>query len=239
MVKLRTVQGWGFSCLEYEVNDEGEVNKIICKICREFYSTEQEQKKLANKYKVSEKFLQQANAYVNGSSVVTKVNFEKYLQNENHEIAALRLKENQILSEVAEDTNESSGNSSENKSSTGAPKQTLLKPMIQGITATKWVQLGRKFQLAHFICTTGKSFKSNETFGTFEKNYHNVGLGSSYFTDKADIEIMKYISLSERLIKTTQPLNENIVNYYSILFDGASTAKCVDEKELFIMKTRI
>ena len=154
MVELRTVQGWGFSCLEYEVNDEGEVNKIICKICREFYSTEQEQKKLANKYKVSEKFLQQANAYVNGSSVVTKANFEKHLQNENHEIAALRLKENQILSQVAEGTNESSGNSSQSKSSTGAPKQTLLKPMIQGITAAKRVQLGRKFQLAHFICTT-------------------------------------------------------------------------------------
>ena len=168
MVELRTVQGWGFSCLEYEVNDEGEVNKIICKICREFYSTEQEQKKLANKYKGSEKFLQQANAYVNDSSVVKKVNFEKHLQNENHEIAALRLKENQI-SEVAEDTNESSGNSSENKSSTGAPKQTLLKPMIQGITAAKRVQLGRKFQLAHFICTTGKSFKSYETFAAFEK----------------------------------------------------------------------
>ena len=32
-------------------------------------------------------------------------------------------------------------------------------------------------------------------------------------------------------------MNENIVNYYSILFDGASSAKCVDEKELFIMKT--
>ena len=28
MVKLRTVQGWGFSCLEYEVNDEGEVNNM-------------------------------------------------------------------------------------------------------------------------------------------------------------------------------------------------------------------
>ena len=50
MVELRTVQGWGFSCLEYEVNDEGEVNKIICKICREFHSTKQEQKKVANKY---------------------------------------------------------------------------------------------------------------------------------------------------------------------------------------------
>ena len=135
MVKLRTVQGWGFSCLEHEVNDEGEVNKVICKICRKFYFTEQKQKKLANKNKVSQKFLQQANAYVNESSVVKKVDFEKHLQNENHEIAALRLKENQILSQVAEDTNKSSGNSSQNKSSTVAPKQTLLKPMIQGITA--------------------------------------------------------------------------------------------------------
>ena len=227
--KLKTVQGWGFSCLEYKVNDEGGVNKIICKICRKFYSTEQEQKKLANKYKGSEKFLQQANAYINGSSIVKKVNFKKHLQNENHKIAALHLK-NQIFSQVAEDTNESSSNSSQNKTSTGAPKQTLLKPMIQGITATKRVQLGRKFQFAHFICTAGKSFKSHENFSTFEKNYHNVRLGSSYLTDKAGIEIMKYISLSERLIKTTQPLNENIVNYYSILFDGASSAKCVDEK---------
>ena len=82
----------------------------------------------------------------------------------------MHLKENQIFSQVAEDTNESSGNSSQDKSSTGAPKQTLLKPMIQGITAAKQVQLGRKFQLAHFIiCTTGKSFKSYETFGAFEK----------------------------------------------------------------------
>ena len=62
---------------------------------------------------------------------------EKHLQNENHEIAALRFKKNQILSQVAEDTNKSSGNSSQNKSSTVAPKQTLLKPMTQGITAAK------------------------------------------------------------------------------------------------------
>ena len=109
--------------------------------------------------------------------------------------------------------------------------------MIQGITATKRVQLGRKFQLAHFICITGKSFQSYETFDAFEKNYHNVDLGSSYLTDKAGAEIMKYISLGKRFKKITQPLHENIVNYYSILFDGASSEKCVDEKELFIMKT--
>ena len=56
-------------------------------------------------------------------------------------------------------------------------------------------------------------------------------------TDKVGAEIMKYISLSERFKKITQPLNENIVKYYSIFFDVASSAKCVDEKELFIMKT--
>ena len=71
--------------------------------------------------KGSEKFFQRVNAYVNGSSVVKKVNFKKHLQNENCEIAALHLKENQILSQVAEDTNESSGNSSQDKSSTGTP----------------------------------------------------------------------------------------------------------------------
>ena len=62
-------------------------------------------------------------------------------------------------------------------------------------------------------------------------------MGSSYLTDKMGAEIMKYISLGERFKKITQPLNENIVNYYSILFDGASSVKCVDEKELSIMKT--
>ena len=32
-------------------------------------------------------------------------------------------------------------------------------------------------------------------------------------------------------------MNENIVNHYSILFDGASSAKCVDKKELVVIKT--
>ena len=31
-----------------------------------------------------------------------------------------------------------------------------------------------------------------------------------------------------------EPINENILNYYSMLFDGATSSKCVDEKELFI-----
>lgn len=35
----------------------------------------------------------------------------------------------------------------------------------------------------------------------------------------------------------TEPINDNIINYYSVLFDGANSAKCIDEKELFMMKT--
>ena len=37
--------------------------------------------------------------------------------------------------------------------------------------------------------------------------------------------------------KITEPLNSNTLNYYSVLFDGGSSAKCVDEKEIFLIKT--
>ena len=47
---------------------------------------------------------------------------------------------------------------------------------------------------------------------------------------------MKYISISQRIKNITEPPNENILNYYSILFAGASSSKCVDEKELFVIK---
>ena len=47
---------------------------------------------------------------------------------------------------------------------------------------------------------------------------------------------MKYISISQRLKNIMEPLNENILNYYSVLFDDASSSKGVDEKELFVIK---
>ena len=68
------------------------------------------------------------------------------------------------------------------------------------------------------------------------KKTHDVDLGNGFLTDKAATEILKYISISQRIKNITEPLNENILNYYSILFDGASSCKCVDEKELFVIK---
>ena len=116
----------------------------------------------------------------------------------------------------------------------GAVKQTLLCPMIQK-TAAECLQLGQKFQLAHFICTNGNSFKLYKNFVKFEKDYHGVDLSNGFLTDKAGTEIIKYISISQR-IKIMEPLNENILDYYSVLFDGTSSSKYVDEKELFVIK---
>ena len=71
----------------------------------------------------------------------------------------------------------------------------------------------------------------------FEKEFHNVDLGNGYLNDKSCAEIVKYISLSNGMKNFTKLLNSNTLNYYSVLFDGGSSAKCVDEKELFLIKT--
>ena len=232
MVKKKTVEGWGFSCLGYEIDKSGEVMKIFCKPCREFYSLEKEQNELAAKCKGSEKFLEQSNAYVNGTCVIKKVDFEKHLTFENHKKAVLRLREKQLS--VSDQLN-----SAENSptSARGAPKQSLLRPMLQKMTAAQRLQLGRKLQLAHFTSSNAKSFKSYSNFAAFEKKYHNVDLGNGYLTDKAGAEIVKYISISQQITNITEPLNNDVLHYYSVLLDGASSAKCIDEKELFVMKT--
>ena len=109
--------------------------------------------------------------------------------------------------------------------------------MLQKMTAAQWLQLGGKFQLACFSSSNPKSFKSYSNFTVFEKKYHNVDLGNSYLTDKAGREIVKYTSISQWITNITEPLNNVVLHYDSVLFDGASSAKCVDEKELFVMKT--
>ena len=232
MVKRKTVERWGFSCLGYEIDESGEVIKIFCKSCREFYSLEKEQNELASKCNGSEKFLEQSNTYVNGTRVIKKVNFENHLTFENYKKAVLSLREKQLSVSAQLSSAENSPTSA-----SGAPKQSLLRPMLQKMTASQRPQLGRKFQLAHFTTPNAKSFKSYSNFAAFEKKYHNVDLGNGYLTDKAGAEIVKYISISQRITNITEPLNYDVLHYYSVLLDGASSAKCVDEKELFVMKT--
>ena len=90
----------------------------------------------------------------------------------------------------------------------GAVKQTLLCPMIQKTSAAQCLQLGQKSQLAHFTCANGNLFKSYKNFGKFEKDYHGVDLGNGFLTDKAGTEIMKYISISQRIKNIMEPLKK-------------------------------
>ena len=72
---------------------------------------------------------------------------------------------------------------------------------------------------------------------SFEKSVHHVDLGSSYNSDRAAKQIISYISKSIVMTEITEPLNNNAINYYSILNDGSSSAKTTHEKEIFLIKT--
>ena len=93
MVKVKTVEGWGFNCMGYETDECGEFTKKFCKICPTFYSSAHEQERLSTKCKGSGKFLQQSNAYVNVTNIIKKANFAKHLLFENHKKATLRCKD--------------------------------------------------------------------------------------------------------------------------------------------------
>ena len=56
-------------------------------------------------------------------------------------------------------------------------------------------------------------------------------------SDTACAEMSKYFSKSIKIKNITEPLNNQEYHYYSIMNDGSSSAKTVDEKELFFMKT--
>ena len=89
-------------------------------------------------------------------------------------------------------------------------------PMIQKTSAAQRLQIGRKSQLADYTCSYSNSFKSYENFRKFEKDYHGVDLGNGFLTDKAGVEIMKYISISQRIKNITEKIKKNIliIAYY-------------------------
>ena len=65
----------------------------------------------------------------------------------------------------------------------------------------------------------------------------NVNLETGYLSDTAGSGIIRYLSKSIKLDNITNPINDGLIKYYSIMSDGSSSAKTMDEKELFLMKT--
>ena len=66
-----------------------------------------------------------------------------------------------------------------------------------------------------------------------------MDLGNGYTNDKARSEIATYISISKRIKDKTKPLKNGISRYCSVLMDGLSSVKILDEKKLYIIKTCI
>lgn len=53
----------------------------------------------------------------------------------------------------------------------------------------------------------------------------------------AGTELVKYLTKSSCMLSITEPINSGAIRYYSIMNDGSSSSKTMDEKELFIIKT--
>ena len=166
--------------------------------------------------------------YVKGTDVIKKNNFKDHLMKSNtHQAAVLRL---------TDDKNKDVTLPSSSKPSS-APKQTTLKPYVQKMTIQQKSQLTRKFQLAHFNVVNCKSFSFYGTMGNFLRDTFKVDLGKSYLYDTAASEMIAALSTSIKQKDLTEPLNSKCIHYYSILNDGSSSAKTMDEKELFFIKS--
>ena len=162
-----------------------------------------------------------------GTSTVKKVNFADHVaSSRTHRTASLRLSE----------ANETSSLSSVNVS-TSDPKQTTISSHLKKMSECEYKQLTKKFQLVHKTTVNALSFNMYSTLVNFESDVHKVDIGTAYTDCKSGPEILHFLSSSNRMEKITNPLNEDELMYYSVLFHGSSNANNNNEKKMFLIKT--
>ena len=71
----------------------------------------------------------------------------------------------------------------------------------------------------------------------FEKNVDKVDMGTGFLNDKSGQELILFLSKFLFCENVVDPLNDGTRLYFSLLYDGSSSAKTSDEKELYIIKT--
>ena len=128
------------------------------------------------------------------------------------------------------------GTEAEKVAAATASQKTIVQ-YSQDINKSQKLALIKKFQLAHFLTVHNKSFHFYQELAHFEKDYHNVQLGSGYLSKDAAQEILQYTSNSILEENVTLSLNSGKHCYFSLLFDGSSSAKAMDEKEVYVVKT--
>ena len=223
-MKLKKCKSWGFKEFSFEVDERGGVKSISCVVCKEFYTKEpQELEKLKGAVKESTK------SWVQGSSRIKKCNAETHLKSNVHTLAQQRLK--------FAKTNATNPTPAEKIAKEKPSSQSSIVEHARNANAKQIKELTKKFQLAHFLTVENKSFEFYQSLVRFEKDFHKVDLGTGYLNRQACHEMVIYLSKSLIVENITEPLNEGVRLYFSLLFDGSSSAKTMDEKEVYIIKT--
>ena len=109
---------------------------------------------------------------MDGTTVVKKVNFQKHFsESVMHQTAALRLKEKLVIQPSVIGDDEPTTSPAASASSSYHGTQTTLIAYVHKMNAHQKSQLCKKFQLAHFVATHSKSFKTYEAFTKFWKEH--------------------------------------------------------------------
>ena len=95
----------------------------------------------------------------------------------------------------------------------------------------------KRFQLVHFLTVNNKSLNFYQELVRFEKEILNVDVGMGYLNKTAAQEILLFLSKSVLVENVTEPLNSGERMYFSLLTDGFSSAKTMNEKEHYVVKT--
>ena len=95
----------------------------------------------------------------------------------------------------------------------------------------------KKFQLVQFLTVNNKSLNLYQELVCFEKEVYKVDVGTGYLNKTAAQEILFFLSKSMITENITEPLNSGDRTYFSLLTNGSYSAKTMEEKELYVIKT--
>ena len=207
----------------YEEKDV-EITKVWYKICRNFFverSNSSSQQGIVKK---------QVEMYIAVMTVVKLCNIETHLsKSDSH---------NKAVTGLSDDPPDELKDLFNERRETGScSRQLTLSQTTSTQNTWKDAQLFKKFQLAHHVATSALPFSAYESFGKFEKDIHGVDLGHAYMNRKDCAEIISYLPKTDKIDNVTSSLNDGRSIYYSVLSDGSSNAKTMDEKELILIKT--
>jgi hypothetical protein len=131
----KVVQGWGYKCLGSECDENGNVKKIWCTLCREYVGNLKHNKKGVAKIT--------SGTFVKGTTVIKKQNFNDHVQkSRTHSDTITRLLEHHR--EESTSSSQSLPTASSTTNPTGAPRQTTLLTFIQNMNRAQHLQLTRK-----------------------------------------------------------------------------------------------